>query len=140
MKINSVLYYRYLFRQATILFVVSFVLIGSINIILFFTNDFSPKNTWVFITGISIWLFPLYLFIITLVFLYKFISYKKQLKDLELYFMITNANVRYRIVKSNLRLGIVIPKKNQANLFSETIQVEIDKQKKLLSIKKGEFK
>lgn len=140
MKINSVLYYRYLFRQATILFVVSFVLIGSINIILFFTNDFSPKNTWVFITGISIWLFPLYLFIITLVFLYKFISYKKQLKDLELYFMITNANVRYRIVKSNLRLGIAIPKKNQANLFSETIQVEIDKQKKLLSIKKGEFK
>lgn len=54
--------------------------------------------------------------------------------------MFTNASIRNRIIKSGLKLNILFPKKNQEKLFFEVIQLEIDKQKKLLSIKKGTFK
>lgn len=139
MKIKSVLYYRYFFRQSLVLFFVVLILVLSVNLVVFFVRNLN-KNLLIEIMTWLLWIFPFYLLILSAFFFINFLKCKKEIKDLEFYAMFTNASIRNRIIKSGLKLNILFPKKNQEKLFFEVIQLEIDKQKKLLSIKKGTFK
>lgn len=61
------------------------------------------------------------------------------LQNLDLYLMIKNSEIRRRVVNSGLRIGVFVAKKDQEKLFNEVVNIEIEKQKKLLKIKRGEF-
>ena len=139
MKLNSLLYYRYLFRQTLLMFVVLICLIGIINIIIFASQNFDLKSIWIFATAMTIWIFPLLALILTIVYFFKFINLKKHFKTDQLYLMLTNQKIRQAIVKSQSRIKIWLPKPNQAQLFIEAIKPEVEKQKKLLAIKKGQY-
>lgn len=87
----------------------------------------------------TIWVFPLLALILTIVYFFKFINLKKHFKTDQLYLMLTNQKIRQAIVKSQSRIKIWLPKPNQAQLFIEAIKPEVEKQKKLLAIKKGQY-
>lgn len=90
--------------------------------------------------SIAIWLLPLYTIVVFLIWVYKFKKTKSKLKTNELYQRITNQAVRDCVVKSKSRIKCLFISKNQEKEFFQIIEKEIEKQKKLLAIQKGEYK
>lgn len=138
MKIQSVLYYRYFFWQVLSVFLVSLVLISTINFVVFFQNTLKTQ-IWILVSVSLLWLFPLYLLVINTIFLIKYLKYKKQVVEIELLEMIKNSNIRKRISLSKKRFSYVFPKKEQEADFFEVINKEVEKQKNILKIKKGNY-
>ena len=138
MKIQTILYYRYLMRQTMVLFFAYLLIALTICLIFLFVNPLGKM--WSIIVSSIIWLLPLYTFIVLAIWLYKFIKYKKQVKNIELYERIKNAAIREKVLKSGKRIKFINPKPNQEKEFFQIIEPEIQKQKKLLEIQKGEFK
>lgn len=147
MKEKTVLYYRYLFRQSLISLIASMVIAITISLVMFLVQDVRPMKItngkeefdMLFLIPIIIWIYPIYAVSFNLFFLTQFLKSKKSLSNLELYSSITNGEVRETLVKSSVRIRVVIPKKDQANEFSNVINPVIEKHKKLISIKKGEY-
>ena len=139
MKLHSLLYYRYLFRQTLLMAIVLVLLIGIINIVVFSFQNFNLQNYWVFGAIMSIWLFPLINLILVMIYFFKFIKFKKPFKNDLLYLRLKNANIRSAIVKSGTRIKIWLPKSNQVQIFIDAIKPEITKQKKLIAIEKGQY-
>ena len=103
---------------------------------LFFT-PILDRLTSIIIVSI-VWVFALYGLCVSFVWLYKFIKCKKSLKNLDLYNHITNAAIRNKVVQSQIKIKCLFTTQNQAQNFFNTIEPEIDKQKKLISLKKHE--
>lgn len=136
MNVKTVLYYRYLMRQSFIVNIVLILILSTITFLLLFTPVLD-KLISIIVIGI-IWIFALYGISMSFVWLYKFLNSKKSLKNLELYNHITNAAVRNKIVKSQIRIKCLFVNQAQAKMFFDTIESEIEKQKKLISLKKHE--
>lgn len=138
MKIQTVLYYRYLMRQAITINIVSFFLSLIICLVFLFVRILDYKTS--IIIASCIWVFFLFTFVALLVWIVKFKSTKNKLKDLELYKRITNEAIRIKVLKSGIRIKYLIPKSGQEEKFFNAIKSEIEKQKKLILIQKGEYK
>ncbi|MBD5423258.1 MAG: hypothetical protein HDR43_02060 [Mycoplasma sp.] len=97
------------------------------------------RQTSIIISSI-IWLLPLYSITISIIWFFKFKSSKSKLQNLDLYNRITNQAIRDKILKSHARIKYLLIKKNQEQDFFKAIESEIEKQKKLLAIKKGQYR
>lgn len=139
MKLHSLLYYRYIFRQSLIHLVISLVIAISIDLVLILTNRFTMSQSLLYVMTSIIWIYPIYTFIMCFIFGLRFKKEKSMLQNLDLYLMIKNSEIRRRVINSGLRVGVFISKKDQEKLFNEVANIEIEKQKKLLKIKRGEF-
>ena len=60
------------------------------------------------------------------------------MKNLDLYNHITNAAIRNKVVQSQIKIKCLFTTQTQAQNFFNTIEPEIEKQKKLISLKKHE--
>lgn len=136
MKIQTILYYRYLLRQTIIMIITTLLIASVISFITLLTPIVSQEKIR-FILAICIWILPLYTIVVFLIWCYKFHQSKKRLKDKELYSRITNQAVRENIVKSKTKIKCIFISKNQEQDFFKTIEKEIIKQKKLLALQKG---
>lgn len=140
MKIQTVLYYRYLLRQ-TIVMIITTLLVASVVCFLLWFSGFLRFDEKLKISlSIIICLLPLYTIVVFLIWVYKFNKSKSKLKNKELYKRITNQAVRDCVVKSRSRIKCLFISKNQEKEFFQIIEKEIEKQKKLLAIQKGEYK
>lgn len=139
MKTQTVLYYRYLMKQSLIVSVVSFVLSLIICLVFLFVNTFSFVVAKYLVAGL-IWLLPIYTFSFSLTWFIKYKKTKEKMNEPELLNWIKDANVRDRVLKSGVRIKYLIPKKDQEKKFFDAIQPEIEKQRKLFLISKGEYK
>ena len=136
MNVKTVLYYRYLMRQSFIVNIVLILILSTITFLLFFT-PILDRLTSIIIVSI-VWVFALYGLCVSFVWLYKFIKCKKSLKNLDLYNHITNAAIRNKVVQSRIKIKCLFTTQTQAQNFFNTIEPEIEKQKKLISLKKHE--
>ncbi len=134
MKIQTVLYYRYLLRQASIVLLVSIVL--SLIVCLVFTLSTLLSSMTSIIVASVIWVLPLYNLVVVLIWFIKFKSTKSKMQNIELYERITNSAIRERVLKSGKRIKYLIPRSGQELDFFNAIKPEIDKQKELLKIDK----
>ncbi len=138
MKIQTILYYRYLFRQ-TFVMLISTLIIALVICLVFTLYPILGYVETIIISSL-IWILPAYSLIIELIWFFKYIISKRQLKDLELFLMIKNDRIRKLVLRSGKKIKYLIPIQNQDKDFFEAIKSEIEKQKKLLAIKKGEYK
>ena len=134
MKIQTVLYYRYLLRQASIVLLVSIVL--SLIVCLVFTLSTLLSSMTSIIVASVIWVLPLYNLVVVLIWFIKFKSTKSKMQNIELYERITNSAIRERVLKSGKRIKYLIPRSGQELDFFNAIKPEIDKQRELLKIDK----
>lgn len=139
MKLQALLYYRYLFRQTSITLIVALIIVATITLLLYFLQDFSPQNIWVFSGGIAIWICPFLLLILMLNYLRKFLHFKKENDHLKLYQRLTNQRIRQAITKSQTRISIWSHKPEQLQNFNKAIAKEIEKQKTLIKIQEGVY-
>ena len=90
-KIQTVLYYRYLMRQTLLIFCFSIFISVLISLLIFFTKQFSKQIS--IILWVVIWLFPIYVLGFLIMWFIKFKTNKKQLKNLSLFNKITNIQI-----------------------------------------------
>lgn len=131
-KIQTVLYYRYLTRQTLLIFCFSLFISILISLLIIFTKQFSKEIS--IILWVIIWLFPIYVFTFFIIWFLKFKTSKKKLKNLLLFNKITNSAIRDKIVKSGFKIKCLIFKSDQDKNFFNAINPEIEKQKKILKI------
>lgn len=131
-KIQTVLYYRYLMRQTLLIFCFSIFISVLISLLIFFTKQFSKQIS--IILWVVIWLFPIYVLGFLIMWFIKFKINKKQLKNLSLFNKITNSAIREKVVKSGFKIKCLIFKSDQDKNFFNAINPEIEKQKKILKI------
>ncbi|MBR3347895.1 MAG: hypothetical protein IKG36_00575 [Mycoplasmataceae bacterium] len=131
-KIQTVLYYRYLMRQTLLVFCFSIFISVLISLLIVFTKQFSKEIS--IILWVVIWLFPIYVLVFLIMWFIKFKTNKKQLKNLSLFNKITNSAIREKVVKSGFKIKCLIFKSDQDKNFFNAINPEIEKQKKILKI------
>lgn len=137
MKVQTILYYRYLLRQTIMMVIITLLIAVIISFITFFSPSiFQEKIRLIIVT--AIWVLPFYTITILLIWTFKFLQSKKQLKNLQLYSRITNQAVRESVVKSKTRIKCLFISKNQEQQFFNIISREIEKQKQLLNLQKGQ--
>lgn len=137
MNLTSVLYYRYLARQALLMFGVACVLITIINLAVFGSQNFDLHNRWLVITGFSAWIFPGLFLVATLVYWLRFCRLKTTLVDHrihQLYRHLRNRTVRTAVVQAQIRIRLVGPQTNQMQQFAQAIQPLITKYKTLIAL------
>lgn len=140
MKIQTVLYYRYLLRQTIVMIITTLLVASVVCFLLWFSRFLRFDEKLKISLSIIICLLPLYTIVVFLIWVYKFNKSKSKLKNKELYKRITNQAVRDCVVKSRSRIKCLFISKNQEKEFFQIIEKEIEKQKKLLAIQKGEYK
>lgn len=139
MQLQSLLYYRYLWRQALVLLFVSFFIALAISLVFIFVDIFGQKIIQYIIASL-IWILPVYNLIFFSMWFIKFKQIKKDYQNQELLAMFKNDVIRRFVVNSSARIKFSFPPKKQFDDFVKIIMPEIEKQKKLLAIKKGEYK
>lgn len=137
MKVQTILYYRYLLRQTITMVITTLLIAATISFITLFSPIGLQEKIRLIIT-ITIWVLPLYTITILLIWTFKFLQSKKQLKNLQLYSKITNQAVRESVVKSKTRIKCLFISKNQEQQFFNIISHEIEKQRQLLNLQKGQ--
>lgn len=137
MKVQTALYYRYLYKKSITILIFSLILIGLINLLMFLIKFKSiQENLITFILAIILWIFPL---IICCYMIFYFINWKKsykQIKDKELYNRINIKNIEKVILKKGMKIKIFMIPKNQDSFFFKIIESEIERQKEIIKIKK----
>lgn len=140
MKIQTVLYYRYLLRQTIMMIITTLLIASVVCFLLWFSRMLYIDEKIRISLSIVIWLLPLYTIVVFLIWVCKFNKTKSKLKNKKLYQRITNQAVRDCVVKSKSKIKCLFISKNQEKEFFQIIEKEIEKQKKLLAIQKGEYK
>ncbi len=137
MKVQTVLYYRYLTRQALFMTIVTIILSLVVCLIFLLTNFIQTRMIAIIIASL-IWLLPIFAIIVTFCWFIRFNQTKSKLKDVDLYNRLTNKVVREAVLKSGARIKYLIPKSGQEQEFFKAIQPYIDKERRLLAILKKE--
>ncbi len=138
MNVKTVLYYRYLLRQTIIVDIVLVLIMAVITFLLLFT-PILDRLTSIILSSI-VWILPIYGFIMSFIWWYKFFNYKKQMtsNNKYLYNRITNSAIRHKVVQSRIKIKCLFTNQAQAQAFFQVIESEIEKQKKLISLKNHE--
>ncbi|MGL5205395.1 MAG: hypothetical protein ACRC7B_00575 [Metamycoplasmataceae bacterium] len=137
MKLNSILFNRYLFRQRLIMICVSLIVcaITTITIWLSSRTDTGVLAILFLVVMIAIWFFPLYLIIVTIM---TYLTLQKELKNIgeekELFDRMTNELIRELVVKNGVKVSIIIEKKSDLEKFYQVIDAELKFQRKKIEL------
>ncbi len=140
MKPSQVLFTRYLLRQRLIAVVIAFIVcaITNVTVILASAGQTGAVGIILLVIIISVWFFPLYLSVITIM---NYFTYKKELSQLEnereLFDKMTNQLVRELVLKNGIKISIFIDKKTDSEKFNLVINEELKFQRKKIELLKG---
>ncbi len=140
MNLCNILFTRYLLRQRLISLIVGFVVcaITNLTVILASQGQEGIVGVILLIIIISIWFFPLYLSVITIM---NYFNLKKELleigHDQELLDKMTHQLVRELILKNGVKISIFVDKKSDSSKFNEIINEEIKFQRKKIELFKS---
>ncbi len=140
MKLCKVLLTRYLLRQRLIAVVVAFIIcaITNLTVILASQGQTGVLGIMLFIIIISIWFFPLYLSVITII---NYFHLKKELvnlgEDKELFDKMTNQLIRELILKNGIKISIFVDKKSDSEKFNLIVNEELKFQRKKIELLKS---
>ncbi|MGL5617523.1 MAG: hypothetical protein ACRCWU_00495 [Metamycoplasmataceae bacterium] len=137
MKLNNILFNRYLFRQRLIMFFTSLIIcaITTITIWLASRTNSGVLAILFLVVNIAIWFFPLYIIIVTIM---TYFTLQKDMKDIgnerELFDRMTNELIRELIVRNGVKVSILIEKKSDLEKFNQVINAELRFQRKKIEL------
>ena len=140
MNLCNILFTRYLLRQRLISLIVGFVVcaITNLTVILASQGQEGVVGIVLLIIIISIWFFPLYLSVITII---NYFNLKKELleigPDQELLDKMTHQLIRELILKNGVKISIFVDKKSDSAKFNEIVNEEIKFQRKKIELLKS---
>ncbi len=140
MNLCNILFTRYLLRQRLISLIVGFVVcaITNLTVILASQGQEGVVGIILLIIIISIWFFPLYLSVITIM---NYFNLKKELleigPDQELLDKMTHQLIRELILKNGVKISIFVDKKSDSAKFNEIVNEEIKFQRKKIELLKS---
>ncbi|MGL6125082.1 MAG: hypothetical protein ACRC1F_01160 [Metamycoplasmataceae bacterium] len=136
MKIHNILFNRYLFRQRLIMIFVSLFIcaITTLTVLLASRGQEGVMAIILLIIVISIWFFPIYLIVITLI---NYSNLKKEIINIgdekKLLDRMTNQLIRELVVKNGIKVSILIDKKSDFEKFNKVIDEELRFQRKKMN-------
>ena len=137
---HKILFTKYLLRQRLITLVVAFIVCGITNLTLILASQGQQGALGIILLVIivSIWFFPLYLIVITIM---NYVDLKKELVNIgdeqELFDRMTNKIIRELIVKHGIKINVFWDKKTDFEKFNAVIGQEIKFQRKKIELLKS---
>ncbi|MGL5308658.1 MAG: hypothetical protein ACRC9F_01270 [Metamycoplasmataceae bacterium] len=137
MKLNNILFNRYLFRQRLIMICVALIVcvITTITLLLTLRTENGALGILLLIVVIAIWFFPLYLIIVTTM---TYLTLQKEVKNIgeekELFDRMTNELIRELVVRNGVKVSVLIEKKSDLEKFNKVIDEELKFQRKKIEL------
>ncbi|MGL5205276.1 MAG: hypothetical protein ACRC63_03425 [Metamycoplasmataceae bacterium] len=137
MKLNNILFNRYLFRQRLIMICVALIVcaITTITLLLTLRTENGVLGILLLIVVIAIWFFPLYLIIVTTI---TYLTLQKEMKNIgeekELFDRMTNELIRELVVRNGVKVSVLIEKKTDLEKFNKVIDEELKFQRKKIEL------